>query len=326
MDDQVRIVVFGWYNHGNVGDESFIKAFRQVYPQHDFTFTDHISQSHIDANYDLCIIGGGDIINKSNLQQIIKLSCPKIAMSVTVTKLSICEELKCLDMLYVRDHLSLSVLHNNGFFNSDYIPDIALCLTGNKENGKSLIANYFKENHSEHYKKVCTVVVNGHLWGTQSTISKFKNVFFKHVDDLVDVMDSTNMSFLFVPFSIRAPWDDRVTNSFTSSQCKFWKKNCVIYDKLDVQSNLDIIAASDLIISSRFHGAIFGLGCNVPTVMISSHDKTSGFLNTINTPYADYWTTSYKEIKRMVDGAYITDDAKNTKIDLVKYNEIRFLQ
>ena len=53
------------------------------------------------------------------------------------------------------------------------------------------------------------------------------------------------------------PWDDRVSNGMVASFCKFWKKNVVLYDELEVQDALDIISAADVVISSRLHSTIF---------------------------------------------------------------------
>ena len=36
------IFVYGWYNHGNLGDESYKLSFKETWPEHDFVFNDDI--------------------------------------------------------------------------------------------------------------------------------------------------------------------------------------------------------------------------------------------------------------------------------------------
>jgi polysaccharide pyruvyl transferase WcaK-like protein len=319
----MNIIVYGWYGHGNIGDESFKLAFQKIYPQHTFSFTDTDKDFH-EQGYDLCIIGGGDIICKQNLDIISTLKCPKIALSVTITRNSLIEEINILDFIYTRDVYSEQLLIDYGYYNCDYIPDVSLVLDPNVENGKKLIRNYFQESKSDQYEKVCSLIVNAHLLPTPESPSKLKSSFDKFINDLAEFMDTTSMSFLLVPYSMQYPWDDRVTNSYINSQCKYFNKNAVIFDKLDVQETLDIIGASDLVITTRFHGLIFGLASQVPTITISSHDKNTYFLNTIEMDYLDYWNFNSEKLKEMLD-------EKNTstidfKERIKKYNEICFLQ
>jgi polysaccharide pyruvyl transferase WcaK-like protein len=134
------------------------------------------------------------------------------------------------------------------------------------------------------------------------------------VNDTAEVIDKTPASFLFLPFSTSFPWDDRVSNGLVNSYSKYYNKNCVIYNKFSVMNYIDIISASDMIITSRFHGLIFGLGNMIPTTVISFHDKMGGFCNTIGKSYIDYWNFSALELDRGIDNAEIIDiDSKKIK-------------
>jgi len=99
----------------------------------------------------------------------------------------------------------------------------------------------------------------------------------------------------------------------------------VIYDKLSLQDNLDIISASDLIITSRFHGLIFGLGNNIPTVTISFHDKMKGFCDTINKKYIDYWNFSSFDFEKYINNVE-TENVDTNKIKNEYREKIHFLQ
>jgi polysaccharide pyruvyl transferase WcaK-like protein len=276
--------------------------------------------------YDICIIGGGDVIRKESLEIISILNCPKIAVSVTITGQSLSDKIKVLDYIYVRDMNSYNKLIEYGYTKTEYIPDISIILEGNKENGKKIISDLFKKSKSDLYNKVYTIVINAHLIGDSQSRFNYRNMFAKMVDDTVEVIDKTDASFLFIPFSTRFPWDDRVTNGLVNTYTKYYKKNCVIYDNLSTNDLLDIITASDMIITSRFHGIIFGVGNNVPVVTISSHDKLAGFCETIGYDYIDYWGFSAKELRdRINQGGSIKPFDKN-KIKSEYREKVHFLR
>jgi len=222
----MRIYVYGWYNHENLGDESYKLSFKETWPEHEFFFTDNI----LNIEYDLCIIGGGDVITEKSLKIISNFNCPKISISVTITSISLVPSIYILDHIYVRDMSSYNNLVNYGYTNVTYIPDISIILKGNKENGEKLISNIFSMGKSEKYNKVYTIVINSHLLGNSITPCKNKNMFFKMIDDTVDIIDKTNASFLFMPFSTSLPWDDRVSNGIAISYSKFYKKNCISFN------------------------------------------------------------------------------------------------
>ena len=131
----MRIYVYGWYNHENLGDESYKLSFKETWPEHEFFFTDNI----LNIEYDLCIIGGGDVITEKSLKIISNFNCPKISISVTITSISLVPSIYILDHIYVRDMSSYNNLVNYGYTNVTYIPDISIILKGNKENGEKLI-------------------------------------------------------------------------------------------------------------------------------------------------------------------------------------------
>src|ERR1700722_3126553 len=58
----MNILVYGWYNHFNVGDDLFIDAFRKIFPQYSFIFTDQITTNHLD-NIDAVFFGGGSFLD-----------------------------------------------------------------------------------------------------------------------------------------------------------------------------------------------------------------------------------------------------------------------
>jgi hypothetical protein len=64
------IVVYGYYDHYNLGDELFKEAFLKLFPNNKFTFTNKLHQFY--PNADLVIVGGGDLYNEYFLKPLSK--------------------------------------------------------------------------------------------------------------------------------------------------------------------------------------------------------------------------------------------------------------
>jgi polysaccharide pyruvyl transferase WcaK-like protein len=299
----MKILVNGWYGHQNLGDESYKESFRLFWPQHDLVFSDSFRKT--ETGFDAQIVGGGDIIRPELLRNVFKRSdIPAIAMSVTITEQSLCPELSMFSRIVVRDVMSLSLLEKYGITKivpCSMIPDASIVLKGRPDVGKSIIRRMFLENGlDEPYKNVHVVALNAHLlFGSNATIKN--GMYFdilKYV--IAEIADETNASFVFMPYSVSNPWDDRIPNSLAVAHTKWWKKHLVIWEKLPIQQSLDIISAADFMITTRFHGLIFGVGNNVPTLPISFHDKTKGFCDTVDITPLDYYNTTTESLRKAI--------------------------
>lgn len=60
----MNICVYGWYGHNNLGDELFKDAFKKLFPEYNFTFTDHFTLENVEKA-DAIFFGGGSFLNES---------------------------------------------------------------------------------------------------------------------------------------------------------------------------------------------------------------------------------------------------------------------
>lgn len=271
--------VLGFYGHHNCGDESYKLSFPLLFPDAKFNFSDT-------NNEDACILGGGNVISPYFLEQL-NIAKKKIILSVSFVDTDPVESLRNIDQICVRDYHSLRILEKAGI-KASYFPDFAFALTPNPDNGKQLISKLY--DGRDLYDKVVVIVINGHLAMDENWLARDHFNFEKVIYDLTRTIDNTKASFLFVPFSILSPADDRVTNGWLSSRCKFWQKNVVVYNELPPQQILDIISASNAVISTRLHASIFACVAGIPFLDITHHDKNLHFLETI---YRQDWSIPY---------------------------------
>jgi len=57
-----KILVYGWYGHGNVGDELMAEALKKILVGHELKFVSYIKNSDL-VNIDLVIVGGGSFLS-----------------------------------------------------------------------------------------------------------------------------------------------------------------------------------------------------------------------------------------------------------------------
>jgi len=292
-----KVMVVGFYGKFNIGDESYKLTFPMLFPEYDFVFNDT-------GTADVCILGGGNILSESYVRIALDAKVEKrYVFSASANNHSPFSLLKEFDGIVVRDKSSYQLLRDNDV--PCYLgADSAFCLQPNPSAGKDLLQTMFSENKIDLYSKVVGVVLNGHLGQAKDAqLARDFLTLNKAAQDIAAVADSTPASFVFFPMSTGAPYDDRVTNGLISSRCKFWKKNLSIYERLSVQQTLDVIAACDVVISTRLHSTIFSILSDTPFIDLLHHDKNESFLNTCGLENfgLSYWSFGSSQLKVLVN-------------------------
>jgi polysaccharide pyruvyl transferase WcaK-like protein len=283
-----HVNVVGWYGHGNVGDESYKICFPKVFPGHSFSFSADGSGSGP------AVLGGGNVCSKSFLDQMDRFSGRKFAVSVGCTRDDPAARLMGFDGVFVRDEESVENLRRAGVA-ARLAPDLAFCLEPDRAAGRAELERRFEGQGRDLYEKVVAVILNAYLCVGDDVLAREEANFQKVVWDLARTMDSTNASFVFLPFGTGQPHDDRIANSWLAGKCKYWKKNLVVYDAPGVQRTLDLLSACDCAISTRLHSSIFSAVACVPFIDVTHHSKNSGFLRSI---YRKDWSVPYWDFDR----------------------------
>jgi len=273
--DSNRVNIIGWYNRKNCGDESYKEAFPKLFPQYDFVFSDCPVK-----NADAYIIGGGDVLTKKLLQSLLSIDKPKHIMSVTVSEDFSPDLLKGYRTIIVRDKNSRERLKKIGIEALLY-PDFSFCLDYNKERGHALVQDLFTINKHELYQNKIGIVINGHILPPHGASAFEQSRFERFAFDLAIAIDQIPASFVFIPFSTKQPWDDRISNGIVASRCKWWKKNAIFFDDLSVKDTIDIVSSCNAFISTRLHSSIFSTATEVPFIDITHNHKNKYFLETI---------------------------------------------
>lgn len=276
----MNIFALGWYGHNNLGDESYKDTFRALFPQHNFTFLDHIKKDVVE-NSEVVFLGGGNVLRPAYLRELEKIKDKRIFGFSIGMEESVEISPNLFEHVYARDEKTINTLEKMNV-PCTMIPDAAFILQGNPDEGNEWLTNKFKQEKLDLYEKVIVVVINSYiLHGNLSSLARDSVTFLKFSYDLARIADETNASFVFLPFGTSMPIDDRAANSWVASKCKYWKKNLVIFDRINYRTALNIISAANLTISSRLHSSIFSYVTGTPFIDVTHHSKNELFLKSI---------------------------------------------
>lgn len=159
------LLVIGYYDKGNLGDEAYKEIMGQFFPGDilDFILSDKISTVNVNL-YDAIIVGGGDLINDYFNQKISlalqQFKGPKIAFSIGIPfpSLITAQYLGHFDHVFVRNYEDLRAIQKViGAHRAHFTPDIALALKAKSP------SNLNDRRVSEHGEKRCGIFVVGNL-------------------------------------------------------------------------------------------------------------------------------------------------------------------
>ena len=315
--------IIGWYNKNNIGDESYKVSFPKLFPQFDFDFEGKKEQ------YDICILGGGDILNDHYVSKALACSAAKrYVISTSAGTAAPLEQLPQFDGIFVRDIRSVKYLREKGV-QCAYMPDVSIGLEPDKESGVQLLERMFRQEGLELYEKRIGLVLNAHLmYAKDGILARDFITFLKSVQDMAKLADSISASFIFFPMSTQMPYDDRIANGFVASRCKFWKKNWLVQERLTVQDTLNLVSACDALVSTRLHSSVFALNSQTPFLDVLHHDKSRSFLETIHHEghSVSYWDFSFKELEDAVERLLSNSEAHARKLKWTHHHQIETLK
>lgn len=265
------LLVLGFYDRGNIGDESYKKTLPLIFGS-DFEFhfkcTDDVDGTSNVSTYDAVLCGGGDVINGYFIDKIIQLKSsesnvgiPFYAISVGISYNDDARLLALFDHVFVRSSsdydLAIAVI---GEKNVSFMPDAAFSLSptillpGSEENTVNIVVapaypvfrknNYVLSSYAEYLRRVCTA---------QKTTT------------------NTNIVIHLVAFNTGNNEDEsdiemnKQLTTLLSNQADITVVNQQDYDAFkDPTYMLDFFRSMDLCICMRYHSIIFAVLANKP--------------------------------------------------------------
>lgn len=273
-----HVLVYGWYFHSNLGDDLFIDAFKELFPNYNFTFRSSITSKDL-HNVDAIFIGGGSLLeDRLDISEdaFIELQKRKVFYIGVGTETDIHPIHQCLikqaQLIATRSASSLDkikLLNDNVIL----IPDLA----------------YILSPYQSSFKIERSVLIIPNI----SLVPKWNDVHWKHVsweyfkvefaqflDQLVDAGHTIN----FLPMCSSDTLDDinaacEIVNKMTNSSNAYFLPR-----RNNYRAATECISQYEVVISQRYHGIILANLTQVPCLTIHHHDKLKDMPG-VNVPY-----------------------------------------
>src|SRR5574338_98571 len=263
-----KVLVYGWYNQNNLGDELFKDAFKSLFPRFDFLSTDYIRVEHL-ADIDAIFIGGGSLIGEplrlaSNvtMDDVKKIPIFYIGVGAETGVHDSHKELVSLaKLIALRSYANYDNIKRDNS-NVMVIPDLVYNLFGSKAiqkkpNSLLVIPNILvvPKWNSPHWKHAA--------W------EYFKVEFAQYLDELLD----KKWTIHFLPFCINNQWNDCFAAGEIISRMSNIKEKALLDKPDNIERSIKLISEYRMVITQRFHGAILSDMAETPCLTIHHQDK-----------------------------------------------------
>ncbi len=264
-----KVLVYGWYNQSNIGDDLFTEAFKTLFPEFNFTFCDAITKEKV-QDVDAIFFGGGSFLGG---KPIISDDALDIVKSKKIFYIGIGAEsnihpihielLKSAQLIATRSPDQVDQMKS---FNSKVlsIPDIVYCLqdraktSQKKEKSILIIPNILvvPQNSDPHWKHAA--------W------SYFKSEFTQFLDWLVN--NDYEIGFLSLCHGSKTD-DNWAISELLIPMERRNKKFILPNYTANIEDLTSVFSKYSCVITQRFHGIVLSEISRVPYIAIHHHDK-----------------------------------------------------
>ena len=268
----MKILVYGFYKHQNMGDDLFMEAYKHLFPNIDFVFTDDIKEWDLD-NIDAVFFGGGSFLLASPQitdKALVKLRLMKIFyLGVGVEKdihpIHI-ELMSLAKMIATRSPDQLDRLRQINS-NVSIIPDLVYSLQDkvhlSEKSPKSVLVmpniNVVPQRSEPHWKHAA--------W------AYFKSEFCQFLDWLGDEGEyHLHLFSMCLGPEADDDWAASELVGFMDNRSYYYMYSH--YRRpANFQQMTTLISKHDVVITQRFHGIVLSEMTGTPYIAIHHHDK-----------------------------------------------------
>lgn len=262
-----KVLIYGWYNKGNIGDELFKDAFKQLLPNCELSFVDKLNANDV-INSDVIIFGGGSFLyDPPNIECDLSILKSKKILYIGV---GIENDINAIHLELMKNALLIATRSHDQFNrvyainnNTLLIPDIVYALQ-NSVNKKS-------------YNIMSNVLILPNIsvvpkWNSPNwqhvSWNYFKSEFSQFLDYLID--SNCKVSFLSMCENDKES-DSAAAIELISSMSK--RNKYSIYRPESFDDMQSILSDYDVIITQRYHGIVLAEMNRIKYIAIHHHDK-----------------------------------------------------
>lgn len=301
-----NVLVYGWYNQGNIGDELFKEAFRTLFPDYQLVFTSRITPVLL-KDTSAVFIGGGSFlyaplnIAKGALELLKQKKIFYIGVGLeTQVHAEHIDLMKQAKLVAIRTphQLELAVSINP---KTVVIPDIVYCL-------RSLVQ---KKNKIE---KSVLIVPNMAVVPTwedphwkHASWDYFKSEFPQFLDYLID----QKYTVKFLAMCQNKKTNDHWAATEIINRLKNRNDSFLLQEEMtDFASITSVFSQYETVITQRFHGIVLSELVRTPYLSIYHHDKLK-----YSSPGTGIFLSYYETSKRQLTTGF--DDVSQKFSDVL---------
>jgi len=264
----MKVLVLGWFNSGNTGDDLFTFAFQKLFPDIEFRFTSQLTEGNL-ADVETVIIGGGSILFKdiqASPAAVAALKTKKLLYVSVGAETNISpmhtELLKLAKLVAIRSNDLDKVKALNP--NTIKIPDLVYALQDEVVSSPKLTKSVLVLPNIE------VVPNHGDEHWKHASFDYFKSEFAQFLDVLASQGHRLNFFTMCQ--------NDTMSDSWAASNIiGMMKKRSTGYQLSYVAGNIatltSIMSKYSCIITQRYHGIILAEMMKIPYIAIHHHDK-----------------------------------------------------
>jgi polysaccharide pyruvyl transferase WcaK-like protein len=272
MNEQVLVV--GWYGKNNVGDDLFEEAFKRLFPQLRFSFTDQLTAANL-AKVPAVFFGGGSFLGDDphlsleilDLLKTKKLFYISVGVETDIhpTHQGLMQQAK---LIATRSADWSRIIHLNS--NIIYIPDIVYAL--------SSFATLSRQPKS-------VLVLPNAVVSPQWNEEQWKHTAWEHfkveLAQFLDNLISDGYQVNFFPMCQNRSQNDNWAAAEILVKMQHRTHSLILDDiRQTSRSLLSLFASYEAVITQRYHGIVLSEIAKTPYLSIHHHDKLkSSFLN-----------------------------------------------
>jgi polysaccharide pyruvyl transferase WcaK-like protein len=291
-----NIIVIGYYNHNNIGDEQYKNTFKTlIYDilnlkdyKIQFIDCDVLKIDYIHNDNDIIIVGGGDILNNYFLDTIINIFNGKnnkiYAISVGIPYIDIItsNKLKIFDKIYLRSYQDVYKLKKTyPDIQVEYIPDISCLIKYQNQENDIIIPTH---------KKIICISLSRNIYNKNHAVL-YNNVINKF-SNFVKYLITIDYHIVFVPFNTNEEHENDIlihsdiVSIIQNSNPQNLENITNLDFKLTEHQIIKLYESSFLIIPMRFHACLFSIYANTPFLPVYTSRKITNLLTDISWNYA----------------------------------------
>jgi polysaccharide pyruvyl transferase WcaK-like protein len=262
-----QILVYGWYGHGNLGDDLFIDCFKHLFPSFNFIFTDHISNEHL-QNIDAVFFGGGSFLTD---RPKITADALEILKGMKIFYIGVGTETKFNDIHQELIGLA-KLIATRSSINLDYVKSI----NPNTIVIPDLVYSLPQRQPVNKIKNSILIMPNILL------VPKWNDPHWKHVSwdyfktefsQLLDEYSKQGFKINFLPMCADDHLNDNHAAIEIINRMSEGKASLLLNKENNIDSVLDIISRYEISISQRYHGVVLSKLAGTNCLAIHHHDK-----------------------------------------------------